>query len=112
MGALWHDIQTSTSRAADAALTATMNALHPDLPPLLWYVGDRNHLFDVVSIRGQVDAGHYEAEAVVIADQWAVTLGLPQGSPTPGSVEYRGDVDGVQTTVWAVVDRDLWDQNN
>ena len=90
------------------AITTRMNQLghQAALQPLTWL------LFAGRPIRVSGCAGVtcYDVEAVLEA--WAGWLGLTGQNPPscPGTVEYRGRVDGLDVELWAVTDRGLFAQ--
>ena len=87
-------------------------------------LGKRHRLRPLVWSIRQADGGGWRAdgyasvdydpvEVPVVLDTWARWLRLDRVDQPlcPGTVEYRGRVDGLDVELWGVTDRDLFEQS-
>lgn len=107
------ELGTRLRKALDTAVESTMNALgeRHGLAPLVWRLNDEDLVDGSVTVDGSAAWGLYDpVQCASIVKAWAEVLDLA-GQPTEcGTVEYAGALPGVQVTVWAVVDRELFEE--
>ncbi|AHH16612.1 hypothetical protein NONO_c18120 [Nocardia nova SH22a] len=101
--------------ALQRATSEHVNALAPDLPPIVW---TRRTAHDLAPyLVGQVPLSFHDgAQAPAVAQQWAERLGLAEvGCSHEGGREWAGDAllytGGKQCNVrvWCVADEAAWD---
>lgn len=102
------ELRDQIERGIEDAVAAAMNARHPQLRGLWWTATGQRGTTRCVSGHPRYDVPEGGA-ARVLAVEWAQALGLDQvEAASSGIVQYAGDVDGVDVTVWAIVDPDAW----
>jgi hypothetical protein len=76
------------------------------LLPLHWSRDDFPANSDVPSLSGFVGADYDDDEAPGIAELWAAQFSLkPNPDAVEGTVEYRGQIEGIDVRVWAIANR-------
>lgn len=91
-------------------LDRTMNTFarrcYHGLYPLYWQRDDFPVDESVPSLTGMAGADYDDDEAVEVIETWARLFGLQLvEKPVEGTVEYRGQIEGIAVRVWAVTDR-------
>ena len=88
--------------AIDRAVAEVMNHQAPHCPPLYW-ASLSGRVSD--GARGMAGAKYCTDEAVTAVRTWAARFGLhPSEAPSPGTLSYHGEVNGLPVQVWAITD--------
>jgi hypothetical protein len=102
-------LRDALGRQLDTAATAALNTRGQAkrCPPLAW-AAPAYEPWTEAGFTGLASSGDYSTtDALGVVRQWAAAFDLtPDERSRPGTLGYRGQIEGIPVEVWAVADRD------